>query len=285
LNQLEIGLCCGVFMDLTLPEYVELAARHGFPTITARPWSYARAIEAGWSDVRLRRLLADAGVRVTQLDCLSKGLPGAPSPDSLTPEMRARLSPDGIDPVDEEMVLQSTEGLAAPWVNVSLFRHGPVPFQEMADAIGGVCRRAAARGLGVALEFNPDTPIPDIGYAQRIAEATGEKNCAITLDYWHLDRSGGTAQDIRRLPPRALGGVQINDRTRPAPGQAYVPMSGRDLPGEGELPLHDLVRAALENSPGISAEIEVFSAELRELPTDAAAERIGQAARTWREGL
>jgi sugar phosphate isomerase/epimerase len=282
---LEIGLCCGTFMDLTLPELIELAGRHGFSTITARPWAYARALEAGWTDQRLRRLLADAKVRVTQMDCLSKGLPGAPSPDELTPELRAILSPDGIDPVDEAMVLQSGAGLEAPWINVSLFRHGAVPFEEMAEAIGGACRRAAGRGLGIALEFNPTTPIPDIGYAQRIAEACGEPNCKITLDYWHLDRSDGTAEDIRRLPPNALGGLQLNDRIRPPPGTPYVPQSGRSMPGEGELPLYDLVRAALENTPGISAEVEVFSQEMSALSADAGAARIKTAAEAWAKGL
>jgi sugar phosphate isomerase/epimerase len=285
MSELEIGLCCGTFMDLTLPELIELAGRHDFATITARPWAYEQALGAGWTDQRLRKLLSDAGVRVTQMDCLSRGLPGAPTPGVVEENLRGILSPDAINPTPEPMVLQSAEGLEAPWINISLFRHGPVPFEEMTDAIGGVCRRAAQRGLGVALEFNPTTPIPDIGYAQRIAEATGEANCKITLDYWHLDRSNGTAADIRRLPPNALGGVQINDRVRPPPGTPYVPQSGRDLPGEGELPLLDLTRAALENTPGISAEIEVFQKALSELTPDAAAERLISTTRAWAKAL
>jgi sugar phosphate isomerase/epimerase len=272
-------------MSLTLPELIELAGRHGFPTITARPWTYARALEAGWTDARLRKLIADAGVRVTQLDCLSKGLPGEPSPDSLTPEMRAAFPPDAVAPVDEETVFRAAEGLEAPWVNISIFRHTDQGFDALAEAVAGVCRRAAARGLGVALEFNPDSPLPDIGYAQRIADASGEKNCRITLDFWHLDRSGGTEADIRALPPGALGGLQINDRIPPAPGAAYVPMSGRNLPGEGEMPTHALARAALENTPGLSAEIEVFSPELRAMTPDLAAARIKAAAESWARGL
>jgi sugar phosphate isomerase/epimerase len=285
MRELEIGVCCGTFMALTLPELIELVGRHGFPTMTARPWTYARALEAGWTDQRLRKLIADAGTRVTQLDCLSKGLPGAPLPDSLDPAMRAIYPPDAIDPVEEETVFRAAEALEAPWVNISLFRHSMVPFQEMADAIGGVCRRAAARGLGVALEFSPGSALPDLGYAQRIAEATGESNCKITLDIWHLDRSGGDVEDIRRLPPNAIGGFQLDDRTRPQPGEAYVPMSGRDLPGEGELPLYDLTRAVLENTPGMSAEVEVFGAEFRGMAPDAAAERIKTAAQAWAKGL
>ena len=59
-------------------------------------------------------------------------------------------------------------------------------------------------------------------------------------------------------------------------------MTGRLLPGEGSLPLHDLVAAALANSPGLSAEVEVFSAELSALPIDKAAARAAAAMANWR---
>ena len=58
-------------------------------------------------------------------------------------------------------------------------------------------------------------------------------------------------------------------------------MTGRLLPGEGSLPLHDIVAAALANSPGLSAEIEVFSAELSGLPVEAAAARTAAAIAKW----
>ena len=160
-----------------------------------------------------------------------------------------------------------------------------IPLQQMAEAIGQICRRARMRGLQVALEFIPGTGLPDVSFAQKVIESCGESNCKITLDFWHLDRSGGTIQDIRHLPPGIIAGLQLCDRIPPAPGTPYIPMSGRDLPGEGQLPLHDLVRSALTNSPGISAEVEVFKEDLRALPPDVAAARIAATVRTWRAGL
>jgi sugar phosphate isomerase/epimerase len=280
MSQIEIGLCSGCFMELTLPELIELAGRHGFPTMTARPWTYAQALENGWSEARLRRLISDAGVRVTQIDCLSKGMPGAPQPGQME-KYRAIFPPDAIDPPDEETVFRAAEGLGAPWVNVALFGGSRVPLEQMVEGVAAVSRRAAKRGLGIALEFTPDSGLPDIGYAQQVVAGTGETNCRITLDFWHLDRSGGGVEDIQALPSQALGGVQIDDRIRPPPGQPYVPLTGRSLPGEGELPLNDLMRAALKNTPGITAEMEVFNAELKGLGPDAAAARMAQAARTW----
>jgi sugar phosphate isomerase/epimerase len=285
MQDLAIGICCGTLIDCALPELIETAARHGFPSVTARPASFAEAIERGWSEPRLRRLLADAGVRVSMVDALTKGLPGLPGPETLDAAWRALLPPDAIDPPDEAVVLRAAEALEAPWVNVAHFRGRPVPLAEMAEAIGGVCRRAAARGLGVALEFVPGTGLPDLAFALAVAEACGEPNCRITLDPWHFDRSGGGVEDLRRLPPGALAGVQLCDRTRPPPGTPYLPMSGRDLPGEGQLPLGDLVRAAVGNSPGLGVEVEVFSQELRGLSPDAIAARVAQAVNAWRAGL
>ena len=279
---LEIGLGCATLLSLGLPELIEVAARHGFPTITARPLSFVQALDDGFTEPGLRRKLADAGVRVSMVDCLNKGLPGIPPLASIDPTMRSRLPPDALNPPDQETVMRSAEALEAPWVNVSHFLGHVVPFEEMAEAIGNTCRRAAASGLGIALEFNPDTGLPDMGYAQRIAEACGEANCKITLDFWHLDRCGGDVADIGALPPSALAGLQLSDCWRPAPGAAYVPMSGRDLPGEGELPLGELVVAALANSPGICAEVEVFSSELQAMTPDQAAARVASALASWR---
>ena len=53
------------------------------------------------------------------------------------------------------------------------------------------------------------------------------------------------------------------------------------MPGEGTLPLDDLIRAALENSPQATLDIEVLNAELSSLPTDEAAARLAAGARSW----
>ena len=92
--------------------------------------------------------------------------------------------------------------------------------------------------------------MPNLAVAQSIVEACGEPNVGVLLDVFHLDRSGGTADDVRRLPPGALPGIQLSDRRRTPPGTAHVPMGGRELPGDGELPLRELIEAALDKQPG-----------------------------------
>jgi sugar phosphate isomerase/epimerase len=281
----DIGLCCGTVMKAGLLELIEVAARHGFPTITVRPATFAAALEQGVDEKALRRRVRDAGLRVTMIDALTRDLPGAAIPDISDPKLRALLPDEVFFPPDQETCLRAAEVLEAPFLNVTHFGGTPGPIGAMAEAVGAICRNASQHGVTIALEFVPGTGIPDIGSADAIARSCGEAHCRITLDPWHLYRSGGTLQDVADLPPNSIGGMQLCDRTPEPPGTPYVPMTGRRMPGEGELPLYDLVMAALTNSPGISIEVEVLNDELRALSPDEAASRVAASVQKWRAGF
>ncbi|TAK99840.1 MAG: sugar phosphate isomerase/epimerase [Rhodospirillaceae bacterium] len=272
-------------MKASLPELIEIAARHGFRRITARPLAFAAALEAGFTEKALRRRLADASIQVTMIDGLTRGLPGVPPVETIDPATRAALPADALNPADEETCFRAAEALEAGVVNLIHYRGQRLPLEEMAEAVGKICRRASARGLQMALEFVAGTGLPNLPFAQAVTEACGEPNCALTLDFCHLDRSGGTVEDVRRLPPGAIANIQISDHMPQPPGSVYVPMSGRLMPGEGMLPLRELMEAALANSPNATADIEVLNAELRDLPMDEVAARMAAALQTWRATL
>lgn len=278
-GDLEIGLCWGTLINASLTELIDAAARHGFTTLSVRPDSIVGLLNDGMSDKALRRRLRDAGVRIRVIDALGGGLPGMDARTALS------IAQGNTAPADEATCFRTAEAVECPMINVSLFGGDPVPQHELADAIGAVSRRAAKHGFDMVLEFVPGTAIGDIHVARAIVEQCGASNCRILLDPWHLARSGGTLEDVMALPQGMIGSVQLDDRTPPEPGAPYVPMSGRDLPGEGQLPLHDIVRAALANNPGLTAEVEVFSEELRAMPTDEAASRVACAVAAWRAAL
>jgi sugar phosphate isomerase/epimerase len=281
-----IGLGCANVMKAGLIELIETAARHGFSRISARPYAFAQALEHGATEKSLRRHLKDAGVTVMLIDGLNHGLPGVPSPDTIDPALRAVYPPDVFAPSSEDVCFRAAAYLEAPVVNLIHHRGVPtVPQDQLAEAVGRICARAKARGLRIALEFVPNTGFGSLPVAQAVTESCGEPNCGIVLDFFHLDRSGGTVDDIRRLPPNAIDNIQLSDRTPLPPGAADKPMSGRRMPGEGKLPLRDLMAAALANSPNASADIEVLNDELRDLSTDAATARLAAAAESWRTRL
>jgi sugar phosphate isomerase/epimerase len=270
-----IGLCFGTVHQAGLLEMIELAARHGFPTLQVPPDLYFACRDEGIGAAALRRRLSDAGVRVRLIDAITAGIPGMRSEPVA---FKGRTMPRW----DAAACLEANDALEAPVLNLSHYQGHAVPLAEMAEAVGAASRLAASHGVTVALEFIPESGIPTIREAQAITAACGEANCKIMLDTWHLSRGGHGAADIRALPPGAIAAFQLSDRIAPPPGTAYVPMTGRLLPGEGELPLGDIVAAALANSPGLTIEVEVFSEELAAMTADGAAARTAAAVQAWR---
>jgi sugar phosphate isomerase/epimerase len=279
----DIGLGTANLLKTPLPEFIDIAARHGFRCITVRPYAFAEALRQGFTEAGLRQRLSDAGIEVTMVDALNHGLPGVPAPDALDPSTRARMPPDVLHPPDEATCLRTASALGAKILNVVAYRGRVVPVEQMAEAVSGICRRAAALGIRAAVEFVPESGIPDLAHFVTVLQACNEPDCGLTLDVFHLDRSGGTLEDVRRLPSGAIAGIQISDR-KPSNAE-HVPFGGRLMPGEGQLPLDELVTAALENSPAATVDIEVLNAELSSLPPDDAAQRLAAAALAWRESF
>jgi sugar phosphate isomerase/epimerase len=269
-----IGLCWGTIHQASLEQAIELAARHGFPTLQIPPDILLEHGDAA----AIRRQLRDAGVEVRLIDAITAGIPGMRSEPVV---FRGRKMPRH----DAATCLEVANAIEAPLVNISHYLGSPVPLEQMAEGVARVCRMAAAQGATIVLEFVPDSGIRTIGEAAEIALASGEANCKVHLDTWHLARSGGSAEAIRQLSSGLIGAFQLSDRKEPAPGTAYVPMTGRLLPGEGELPLGAIVAAALANSPELTIEVEVFSEELGAMTADQAAQRVASAVAHWRAGV
>jgi sugar phosphate isomerase/epimerase len=149
----------------------------------------------------------------------------------------------------------------------------------MADVLGGVAQRAARRGLTILLEFLPATGIPDLPGALDLVRAVGQDNLRVMLDTWHLARTGGGPHQLVGDAPALIGGIQVSDRRTIQDAQPYVKMSGRYLPGEGELPLTDILAPVLAAHPELPVGVEVLNDEIRTIPARDAAAVAGAALR------
>jgi sugar phosphate isomerase/epimerase len=280
-----IGLGAANILGAELPVLIDAAQKHGFRRITVNPGSFAAALDAGWTENALEQRLAEADLEVTMIDAVKVRLPGLRPRSSLDPQVAAKLPPVVLNPPDEAVGLRCAYVLHCSVVNVTHFMGAAVAWEELAAAMSAFCRRAAAHDLKVCIEFMPDSGIPDLWTADAIVEMCGESNVGILLDVFHLDRSGGGVSDVRRLRPGRILGVQLSDRVPPPPGTPYVPLRGRLLPGEGELPLTDLVVAALENNAEATIDVEVLNEELAALDADEVARILAEATRAWMIGV
>ena len=172
----------------------------------------------------LKQILAAEGVRVSDIEFIQ-----------LTPEIDVRAF---------AAQFEAAADLGAISVTVSGDDHDPA---RLTAHFAELCDLALAFGLRVDLEFMRWRAIGALPQALSIVQQAGKSNGAILVDALHLTRSGGKAGDLISIPDEWLRAVQICD------AGAHAPMSeaaiiaeareGRLPPGEGALPLGDLLEA------------------------------------------
>jgi sugar phosphate isomerase/epimerase len=281
-----VGLGCGNLLGATLPDLIDAAENSGFDRITAHPAAFAAALRDGWTEESLLDRLGEAGVTVTLIDGIDNtSLPGVTA-SAANPAMEVIGRALGVTPAGEAMGFRSAVALGARLVMLNHYTGDPAtPLEALVPPIAGVCRRAATLDLHVCLEFIPGTAVPDLRSAATIVDRCAAPNLGICLDFFHHARSGGTVEEIGQLPRGSLFNIQISDRIPPPPDSSYVPLTGRELPGDGELPVAELLQTALHNSPDATVDIEVLNLEIRAMSPRDAAQYLAQGVHRWQKSL
>jgi sugar phosphate isomerase/epimerase len=98
------------------------------------------------------------------------------------------------------------------------------------------------------LEFMIFSSVRTLVDAVRVIDRTAHPAAAILVDALHMQRSGATPADIAALPATLLPYAQLCDGpSEPIRPAAKIALSeartGRLLPGDGELPLRQLIDA------------------------------------------
>ena len=112
------------------------------------------------------------------------------------------------------------------------------------DQLGKLCEMARERGMEFSIEFCPAFPIRNLAEAVEAIRHIGDDRATVLIDSMHFFRSGGTVRQVAELDPALIGHVQLCDAPRKSTGDyLQEAMSGRMIPGEGELPLREFVDA------------------------------------------
>lgn len=121
-----------------------------------------------------------------------------------------------------------------------------VELAETLDEFAVMAELAAAAGFEeVVTEFAPVFAVRDLPMALDAVRHVGRPSFKILVDTMHLARTGGTAADLAALDPSLIGYVQLCDAPRVPTSPDYMQeaMYDRKTPGEGELPLFDMLAA------------------------------------------
>lgn len=181
----------------------------------------------------------------------------------------ARIGPD-TSRDDYVGVLEAGAELGARYLTVN----GDDPETgRAAETFAAFVADAGSYGIRPLIEAIPYTEVSNLDEAVRIAE--GSEGGGVLLDVLHFQRYGGTLEDLRSVPPELFGYVQLCDAPLAPPDGLPRPSElprgqstdGTDLqlesramrllPGDGELPLHEILAAMPEGMP-VSVEAPVL---------------------------
>jgi sugar phosphate isomerase/epimerase len=253
----DLVFCSGTLLTGSLQQMVEAAVAGDYKGITLWPQDVQGAHAAGLSDADIRRLLADNGLVVADLDPLLGWTEQAlPRPGEALFELAA-----------EEEFYAIAEALGARSLNVAQGFRDELDLDRAAEDLAGVCDRAAEHGLLVTIEFLPWSGIPDATVALDLATRTGRKNATVMVDTWHWFRSGADLETLRALPAARVGSTQLND----APSEAWDDLPDESIkarlaPGEGMIPIADVVRVLDEIGSQAPIGVEVFNVRHESMP-------------------
>jgi sugar phosphate isomerase/epimerase len=235
----RISLAHLTVLDTTPPELVTVAAAAGFRSIGIR-------------------LTATPSVGIPPYDILGDG--------PLLRETLLRLADTGVSVLDTEFLRFEPEhpvGIPEGFLEVSArlgARNVLVMSAEPEEArtierFCELCDRAAVYGLNVGLEFAVYTGVRTLAHAAHVVAQSKRSNASVLIDALHFSRSGGVPADIASVDPSLFRYAQICDAGPDMPGPGDTPAlirearTGRLLPGEGVLPLAELVAALPDTVP------------------------------------
>ncbi len=124
------------------------------------------------------------------------------------------------------------------------------------DQFSALTELAAQRCIQTVVEPVPSLTVGDLPTALAAMEHVGRPDFQLLIDTMHLVRSGSSVADLAAIDSEHIGYAQLNDTTLQPRMDNYMEdaMFERMVPGEGELPLHDILSVL---PPDIVIELEV----------------------------
>ncbi len=160
---------------------------------------------------------------------------------------------------------------------IGTLQPGLASVAEIAESFAALADRASAHGLHCVLEFIPLWGIRDLTTAWQILQIADRPNTGLAFDFWHYIRGGRDDDLLRSIPGSKISYVQVTD------AEASLP-PGRSMhddclfhrlpPGEGGLPVKQLLDTLCEIGGIDRVGPEIFSAKLDASPAEAIADAL-----------
>ena len=130
--------------------------------------------------------------------------------------------------------------------------------RESVQVLRDLAAIAEPHGVELAFEFlgQPDCSVPTLGKCWEIVRETDHSNVGLVLDAFHFFAGGSSMASILDVDPRKVFIFHINDAEALPPSQ--LTDAHRLLPGEGVIPLSDILQRLAAIGFGGLCSIELF---------------------------
>jgi sugar phosphate isomerase/epimerase len=236
-----VGVGHLTLLDAPPPQWVSLAGQAGFEAVgiraaTASPAEEPWPLSAGSPMMaEVLKRMDDTGVRCNDVEIIR-----------LTPETLA---------ADYRGQLETGAALRANFVNVIAF---DPDLSRSADTFAALAQEAAQYGLRPCMEGMAYSAVTSLADAVKVLSGSGG---GLIIDPMHLQRCGDSPEALRALDVSLLGYLQLCDGPLELPSDLPRPeklprnqsadvsaaqleaRAARVLPGEGEMPLREIIDA------------------------------------------
>ena len=259
----------------------------GISEFTTQPWSFdedvARYAKLGIDTIEVVEAKLDGARCAEQMAAIAKaGLEISGVQPKVRTFFASRMTPDpkGLD--ERVAALRGSIerlGRYAPGVPF-ITNTGAHPRGDMAEAmrvvgekLGELAKVAADNGVLLALEplnpssVNVESAIWTIDQALEVIDRADSDKVGLCLDYWNIWQNADVAEQIARAGSRIFT-VQASDWRTPRS------FADRIVPGTGDLPLAELIRATRATGYDRPYVIEIFSNDVADSLYDDDLERV-----------
>ncbi len=196
------------------------------------------------------KMIRDHGLRVDLFQPM-RNFTGLPEP------LRANV----FDRIERRFDVMSELGADLLLVSSSTYPGNIGGIDRIAEIFSELGDRAAARGMRVGYEaVTWGRNVSDYRDAWEVVRRTDHHAIGLILDSFHILTKGSDTNPINTIPGDRIFHVQLSDAPNIEMDPEYMSRHFRCMPGEGDLPLLEFMRAVVETGYSGPFSIETLSA-------------------------
>ncbi len=245
-----------------LEEALDAYAAAGFQNVEPHLNLVKDWLDDGHTVEETRQLFESRGLRVvasSQLEVMAFG-----SPDALLPNLRANAANMRlIRELGADKMIVGTDGPEQNSVEA---------LDAIARALSNLARSTEDLEVDIAVEFNWSPIVRSLPSAVRVAQLADHPRVGVLFDPAHYHTTPTKLSDINAGSVRYIKHVHLDDMPDTPPDLTHRDFD-RVLPGEGVLDLREIIAAIEQNGYDGYFSIELFNADLWQLPAKEAARR------------